>query len=210
MSPADEYIRLLWESGALLVREEPYPLKSGNRSYVYANHRDLICIPDHLGFVANSLLDVIRGAWTSPFALSSVDSFVSPFLVAAAALQGPYALYTVRPASREKGVSDEVFSYEQNTDHGFEPHLPAVLVDDVVTTEKTLRYAAGLLAEHGVQVLGAVCLLDRRVKRELTAATIDVVPVARLADALEFGLANLDLSTEQQRLVEIELSDLET
>jgi orotate phosphoribosyltransferase len=206
MSAASQYLQLLWDSGALLLQDEPFTLKSGRTTYVYANHRNMICLPENLQFLADALIEVSNLKWSEPFALSTVDSSVSPYLVAAFSLRGTLPFYNLRSVNREKGLSNEFFSYDRNPSATFNSGLGAVLVDDVVTTMATLNWAATSLEEHNIRVFGAVCLLDRRVGTQKTS--MEVVAVATLESALQYGLDNVSLTDEQRRLIDIELPAL--
>lgn len=209
MSESTDYVDLLWASKALLIRDQPFILKSGRESYVYANHRNLICLPQYLEMFSELLVSTARSRYERTFAFSNVDSSVSPYLVSGCSLIAKFPFYSLRPVSREKGLADQVFSYARNEGSTFEPRLPAVVVDDVVTTTSTLLHAVQTLGEESIAVLGAVCLLDRRVASERESGDLTIAAVATLPDVLNHALAHVDLDGTQRRLVEIELLALE-
>jgi orotate phosphoribosyltransferase len=204
---AADYQNLMWSSGGVLIRDEPFILKSGRQSYVYVNHRDLICLPHGLRLFAALIIANVRDAFGAEHALATVDSSVSPFLVAACAAQVDVPFYNYRAVSREKGISQHVFRYDRNAASSFHPGLPAVLVDDVVTTMSTLTNAAQTLREQDIEVLGASCLLDRRVASDL-ADDLVISSISSLTALLEHGLADSPVSDEHRRLIDIELMAL--
>jgi orotate phosphoribosyltransferase len=106
-----DYLRRMWEADALLVRPQPFTLKSNRESYVYANHRNLVCNPEDLRLLADLILETAKGSFPDDFALCTVDSSVSPFLVAAASVRGDVPFYNYRGISREQGVGDLLFGY---------------------------------------------------------------------------------------------------
>lgn len=204
-----DYPAIVWASGALLVRDAPFTLRSGRQSRVYANHRNLVCLPDALAVLTNALVKAAQSSYPAPFAFSTVDSSVSPLLVAAAATLADIPAYSYRPVSREKGLSDDLFAYDKVETSKRPPRLPAVVVDDVVTTTQTLATAATALDEHGIVVLGGACILDRRTASDRAADPMAVVAVASLADVLRYGLAKVDLTNEDRRNISLELMTLD-
>jgi orotate phosphoribosyltransferase len=188
MADASLYLTRLWQSGALLVRDPPFTLKSGRQSHIYANHRNLVCVPDDLRLLTSLLYDTLRGIAPFEVALASVDSTVSPVLCSACSVNYELPMYSYRQTSSERGVSGEVFGYDRNRDSLLPAGLPAVLLDDVVTTNSTVERAASALKDAGVDVLAAVCLLDRRLPDVRDEARLVVRGVATLDDALTFGL----------------------
>jgi orotate phosphoribosyltransferase len=208
LTTAERYLKTLWGEGSVLLRTEPFTLKSGRVSYVYVNHRNMICLPRNLVLFGEGVVEVSRRRWSDTFAIATVDSSVSPYLVAASSILGDLPSYNLRLVSREKGLSDEVFAYDENASTSPGRRRHAVLIDDVVTTTSTLDLARSTLAEHGIAVLGAACLLDRRVASEKARSTIEVVAVSTLEEALHYGLDHGALSEEQLRLVDIELQAL--
>jgi orotate phosphoribosyltransferase len=208
--PVAEYIRQLWISGSILVRPEPFSLKSGRESHVYVNHRHIICLPRHLEAFSSALVTKARTSYPAPFAIANVDSSVSPFLVAASALSYGIPFYNFRALSREKGVRAELFRYDELQEPDFAPSLPAVLVDDVVTTMSTAELSARVLRDNDVAVLGVVCMLDRRVRSDIEKAELPILSVATLTETLSYGLEHGHVVAGQQQLVEIELNALES
>lgn len=210
MSERDDYIRLLWDEGALLLRDQSFELKSGRRSHVYANHRSLLLVPEFLRLMA-TLLVTEAGRLRRRFALCSIDSFSSPFLVAAASAALDVPAYALRAANREKGIEKNVFRYVDNSSHAMNnPDLPAVLVDDVVTTASTMSWARLSLNDAGIESAAMVCLLDRRTRSDQEdLADWPIVGVTTLAEVLAFGRKEGKVPDSQRRLVDDELMALE-
>lgn len=197
------YLQTIWAEGALLLREEPFTLKSGLRSHVYVNHRALICDPDTLRFFAMALVERTLEAYGGAIAYCAIDSSTSPYLVAACSLASGTPFVNYRPVNREKGLRDVVFSPPSYRE-GERPRI--VFVDDVVTTSGTLDNAAMDLEFAGWRVAGAVCLLDRRTSAGDDG--IDIHAVGSLRQALEYGLANHLVAGQLRRHAEQELSAL--
>ncbi len=188
MPDAAPYLARLWRSGALLVRDPPFTLKSGRQSYIYANHRNLVCLPDGLRLLVSGLYDSLRARSVDDVALASVDSTVSPILCSACSITYDLPMYSYRHTMNERGVSEEFFSYDRNLGSSLPAGLPAVMVDDVVTTNGTLERAATALKDGGIEVLAAVCVLDRRPLNVRDETAFPVHALATLTEALLFGL----------------------
>ncbi len=208
MADAADYQKLMWASGAMLVRESSFTLKSGRSSHAYANHRDLVGVPEHLELLVTLLVDTTRSAFTQPVAFCSVDSSVSPYLVAACSLRGRVPFYNYRAVSREAGVAEKLFRYDRVASSPHQPGLPAVLLDDVVTTTGTLTRTEQTLRSAGIDVLGAVCLLDRRLPHEADGSTIAIASVSTLEAMLEAGAQDPALDATAKRYIEVELTEL--
>ncbi len=208
MEYRDRYLDLIWTEGAFLVREEPFTLKSGRRSYVYANHRNLICVPEFLAVLGDSLSAAAKAKYGPDVALAGVDSSASAFLLTATSLRSGIPLLNYRPVNREKGVNETVFSYLGTTTGAGDAPRPVVLVDDVVTSATTLEAAAIDIEDANWEVLGAVCLLDRRRARDRESASLHVESVATLDMVIHHGISGGFVAPIVQRQAEIELGDL--
>lgn len=210
MPDSTDYLNRLWGSGSVLIRPNPFTLKSGRESHIYANHRNLICLPDNLALFAELIGDILRSRFPYDVSLASVDSVPSPSLAAVCSLRHSIPLYSYRQSTNERGVSDEVFGYDRNLNSPFPPSLPAVLVDDVVTTNSTLDRATHALRSAGIDVRGAVCVLDRRPASLKGTALLDVHSIATLKVALLYGIESQSLSPETTELIHRELRLLES
>lgn len=205
MPDASQYLTRIWTSGALLVRDPAFTLKSGRQSHVYANHRNLVCLPADLRLLSEMLYEAAMRLDLSEYAVASVDSSVSPVLCAAWATSRDIPMYAYRRATTERGVAEEVFGYDRNLASSCAAGLPAVLVDDVVTTNSTLERAAAALKDAGVAVAGAVCVLDRRLPDHRGEALLQVESVSTMADALQFGLDHGHVDPSSRPAVDAEL-----
>lgn len=201
MASADDYLHLIWNENAFLVRDEPFTLKSGVKSHVYANHRALICSPEHLRFLAKALVAAATNLFGTDLAFCAVDSSTSPYLVSSCSLESGLPLINYRPVNREKGLPDVIFSPPKIESGNERPHV--CLVDDVVTTSATLDNAAMDLEFAGWPVAGAVCLLDRRARP--ADDDMKIHGLANLKAALTYGLDRDLVAAELRGHAESEL-----
>jgi orotate phosphoribosyltransferase len=189
------------------VRAEPFTLKSGLKSHLYANHRSLVCDPDKLALLGNVLAAAAVNAYGRNIVLCAVESSTSPYLVAAASLESRIPLVNYRPINREKGLSDVVFA-RPDTPDGAMSRPSVVFIDDVVTTSATLDSAAMDLEFSGWTVAGAVCLLDRRLTNDTGEyGALAIHSIAKLDEAARFGLARGLVGDDLRRHIEHELAD---
>lgn len=204
-----EYIKRIWDEKAVIVQRDPITLKSGRESYVYLNHRNFICLSENMDIILSLLEANLSKVSNKPFALSNVTSSLSPILVGALSLRTKIPFYFYRPISSEKGLFQDIFTYDFNPSSRFPKRLPAVLIDDVVTTTTTLKITTESLQNAGIDVMGSVILMDRRIKSEKENPPIKIFSIVSLAEILEFGINNLNLDKEKIKLLEIEIEDLQ-
>ena len=198
------YLDMIWKEGAFLVRQEPFTLKSGRKSHVYANHRNLICDPTMLGELGRILADLAVASYGAKILLCAVESSTSPYLTASASLQSQIPLLNYRPINREKGLTTSVFSQQGLSSQVDQPPRPVVLVDDVVTTSRTIDTASQDLEYSGWAVLGAVCLLDRQAPDDAASAEVHITSVATLSEVIDHGIADNLMPNEMRVLAERE------
>ena len=210
MTIKHEYIKRIWDEKAIIIQKKPIVLKSRRKSHVYVNHRNFICLPKNMKIILSLFEAELKKAFDQPYALSNVDSSVSPILIGPLSLRMDIPFYFYRPASGEKGLSEDIFTYDYNPSSSstFAKRSPAVLIDDVVTTTTTLRTTAQSLRSSGIGVIGSVILLDRRIEYEKKDEPVKISSVVLLTEVLEYGMHNLDLSDEYMELLEIELHQL--
>ncbi len=203
-----EYIRRIWNEKAVIVQKEPITLKSRRKSNVYVNHRNFICLPENMEIILTLFETELRKGFDTPYALSNVNSSVSPLLIGPLSLRMNTPLYFYRPSGSEKGLFEDTFRYDYNPSSKFAKKLPAILIDDVVTTTTTLRTTAQSLKEAGIDIIGSVILIDRRIDYEKKSEQMRINSIVLLTEVLEYGLHNVDMSDEEKYLLEIELDQL--
>ncbi len=209
MGIEQDYIKSLWNERAIMVEKQPITLKSGRQSHVYINHRNFICLPKNMEFIVTLFEQHFETVWSQPFAICNVHSSVSPLLLSPISIKLKRPFYFYRPVSGEKGVYEDIFKYYHNPSSTFPKNLPAMLIDDVVTTMDTVKTASQSLIQTDIDVLGCTILVDRRVKSEKREKSIKISPIVNLAEILEYGIDNLNLDKEDKKLLEIELQYLE-
>lgn len=208
MNSKDEYIKKLWSEKATIIQEEPIILKSGRESHSYINHRNFICLPDNLKLIISLFQNCLFAISHQDFAICNVPSSVSPILIGALSLRLNRPFYFYRPVSGEKGLYQDIFTYDFNPSSSFVHKLPAVIIDDVVTTSNTIKMTAQSLQNAGINILCCVAIVDRRVKSEKRDNQIKIISIVTLEEILNYGMDNLSLSREQKKLIDIELQHL--
>lgn len=203
-----EYVKKLWHDNAVLIQKEPITLKSNRKSCVYINHRNFICLPDNFKIIISLLSSIINDRISKKYAFCNVTSTLSPILIAGLSINMNIPFYFYRPVSSEKGLVEDIFSYEINPSSIYPNKLPAILIDDVVTTTNTIRMTAQSLHFAKYKVLGCFCLVDRRIKSEKRDLPFMLKSVATLEEILKIGLKEIKLEDEQKNIIEIELEIL--
>ena len=209
MENRKEYIKKLWSEKAVLIRKEPFTLKSNRISYVYINHRNFICIPNNLNIMASLISSHIKMNIDVNYALCNVTSTISPLLISHLSSIMNVPFYFYRPVSSEKGLIEDIFSYEMNPSSTYPKKLPAILIDDVVTTTNTIRTTAQSLQYAGYNVIGCFCLVDRRIKSEIREFSFPLRSVVTLEEILRIGLDQNDIEEDKKHLIEVELDILQ-
>jgi len=207
------YIKKIWEEGAVIVRKEPIKLKSGRESYIYVNHRNFVCQPENMKFMISLLKNEIdKIIFSSDVAICNVDSSLSPIIVGALSYYAGIPMYIYRPSSFEKGIVGNLFGYHLIEKSKVQEKLPAVLIDDVVTTATTITKAATTLEYHDIRVEGGLTIVDRRTKKDKEGEHVKVYSVISLEEIIKYGLENknqLGLDEEDLRNLKIEIRKLQ-
>lgn len=138
---------LLRETRALL--EGHFRLSSGLHSNRYVQCAKLLEHPRHADALGSDLADAIR-EW-------------APSRIVAPALGGLIVGYTVARALGIPMIFTERKEGEMSLRRGFgiPPGDRAVIVEDVVTTGKSTRETADVVAKHGGEVIGFASILNR-------------------------------------------------
>jgi orotate phosphoribosyltransferase len=171
-SPAGQDIaRILLDIGAVIIRQEPFRYASGLLSPIYTDCRLLISHPNEWRIVLEALsaklgaatFDAIDGVATSGIPHASVLAY---------RLDKPLAY-----------VADGVVAGAPAKGHRL------AIVEDLVTTGKSVLEAAGVLRAEGLQVdeCFAIFTYDRS-QPSLTAAGIAFEPLSDLATLLAVGI----------------------
>jgi orotate phosphoribosyltransferase len=170
---AEQIARILLDVGAVIIRHEPFRYASGILSPIYTDCRLLISHPEQWRQVLDSLearlrdgnFDAIDGVATSgiPHASVLAHRLDKPL----AYVSDGQLLGAVRKGER------------------------AVIVEDLVTTGKSVLEAAAGLREHGIQTDRCVAIFTySREQPSLETAGIRFEPLSDLATLLQVGVAH--------------------
>ncbi len=168
---AEQIARILLDVGAVIIRQEPFRYASGILSPIYTDCRLLISHPEQWRQVLDGLearlrdggFDAIDGVATSGIPHASV---------LAHRLQAPLAYV------RDGHLVGAVNTGER-----------AVIIEDLVTTGKSVLEAAAGLREHGIQTDRCVAIFTySREQPSLDAAGIQFEALSDLATLLQVGV----------------------
>ncbi|HZO55482.1 MAG TPA: orotate phosphoribosyltransferase [Bryobacteraceae bacterium] len=136
-----------------------FKLASGRISNVYCDARVTTCRAEAIGPIGRLFLDIVRRRGWSPQAVGGMTLGADPIVIAVAREsmdQGrPVNAFLVRKEAKGHGLKKQIEGLSE------EPPLDVVIVDDVCTTGDSTIKAIGAAREAGLNVLGAICLVDR-------------------------------------------------
>jgi orotate phosphoribosyltransferase len=142
--------------------DKPFKLSSGESSYHYYNSKNCIFDPEGLNIITDLLLKEVR-----KFKVKSVGGLETGSIPLAAAIclksslteSNPLSSFFVRKEQKKHGPqSDGPLAYFEGN-----PQSPIVIVDDVITTGKSVIYKTLKRIEKlkDMEVSGIVCIIDR-------------------------------------------------
>lgn len=141
-----EYIQGIYQSKALLVKEEPFTLQSGKKSHIYLNHRNFLSQWHYIALVAN-IYHQLANEIDSEFVLGAVDSIMSPILVGAMCTMYKKNYVVVKKMPLKHGTQEYIYG---------EMRSNTVLIDDMTSTGDTLLDAAEKIRLTGGKVEYAI------------------------------------------------------
>jgi len=144
---------------ALSVRRGDFLLRSGQRSDVYVDVKLTACKAEAMPLLGRLFLDKMRERGWRPAAVGGLTLGADPLVTAIAreSLESgqPIDCFLVRKEPKKHGTQKYLEGMEAT--EGRE----VVIVDDVCTTGGSTIQAIERSREAGLQVLGAICLVDR-------------------------------------------------
>ena len=136
-----------------------FVLASGRKSNVYVDARVTTCRAEAIPLIGRLLLAKIRERGWKPAAVGGMTMGADPIVIAVAreSLEhGPVInAFLVRKEAKGHGTRRQIEGL------GDEGRVDVVIVDDVCTTGESTVKAIRASRESGLNVLGAICLVDR-------------------------------------------------
>ena len=143
---------------AVFRSTSPLVLASGKISHTYFDMRRVSLHPVGSQLIASELLRHINSKFSGAMAIGGPSSAAIPVVAAVVALaaRGQYPLsgFYVRSQMKPHGLMHTI---ENQPEVG----TNVVLVDDVVTTGKTLLDTINTVRIHGLKIMGVVSIIDR-------------------------------------------------
>ena len=141
-------------------RGQEFVLASGRRSSVYVDARLTTCRAEAMPLIGRLFLARMRERGWRPAAVGGLTMGADPIVVAVARESlddggTPINAYLVRKEAKGHGMRKQI---EGLVETGA---LDVVVVDDVCTTGDSTVKAIEASREAGLNVLGAICLVDR-------------------------------------------------
>ena len=135
-----EYIQGIYQSKALLIKEQPFSLQSGKRSHVYLNHRNFLSRSVYLSLVVNLYHELLKSVDITQSALGVVDSIMSPIIVGGMCAMFNYDYVVIKKTPLTHGTQEFIYGEIQKD---------IILIDDMTSTGETLIDAAEKIRAKG-------------------------------------------------------------
>jgi orotate phosphoribosyltransferase len=136
-----------------------FKLASGRMSDVYCDARVTTCRAEAIPLVGRLFLDKMRERGWTPAAVGGMTMGADPIVIAIARESAesprPVNAFLVRKEVKGHGLKKQIEGLSEA------PPLDVVIVDDVCTTGDSTIKAIHAAREAGLNVLGAICLVDR-------------------------------------------------
>ena len=140
------------------VRVGDFTLASGAKSDYYVDARTTTMHAEGQVLVGKVAYQAIRDAGLAPTHVGGLTMGADPVAYAIAHrsfLEGkPIHAFSVRKRAKDHGPG-------QRIEGGLPAKCKVVVVEDTMTTGKSSMEAVGALKEHGAQILGVLCLVNR-------------------------------------------------
>ncbi|MFN7921773.1 MAG: orotate phosphoribosyltransferase [Bryobacteraceae bacterium] len=140
-------------------RGQEFTLASGRKSNVYCDARVTTCKAEAMPLIGRLFLAKIAERGWKPRAVGGLTMGADPIVIAVARQsveQGPAIdAFLVRKEAKGHGTKRQIEGLSE------EGPLDVVIVDDVCTTGDSTIKAIQASREGGLNVLGAICLVDR-------------------------------------------------
>jgi orotate phosphoribosyltransferase len=144
----------------LSIRRGDFVLASGKRSNVYIDARVTCCHAPAMPLIGRLFLAKIAERGWQPAAVGGMTMGADPIIIAvsreSAGEPRPIDAFLVRKEAKGHGMRKQIEGLPEGTGA-----IDVVIVDDVCTTGDSTIKAIQAAREAGLNVLGAICLVNR-------------------------------------------------
>ncbi len=144
----------------LSIRRGDFLLASGQRSNIYIDARVTTCHARAMPLIGKLFLEKIAERGWRPAALGGMTMGADPIVIAVARESvdtgNPINAFLVRKEAKGHGLRKQIEGLPEGTGA-----IDIVIVDDVCTTGDSTIKAIEAAREAGLNVLGAICLVNR-------------------------------------------------
>lgn len=188
------YAEAIYKEKALLIKSEPFDLRSGKKSHVYLNHREMLTKGKYLDLFSDWYFELIT-RHTKEFKLGCIDEVVSSLLTGAMAQKHQKDVVFTFTNPLWFGTKDDLYG---------EPAGEIVLIDDVTSSGGTLIEAAKKIRKRGGSVNYALvaAVRDDTPRKALAKVKIKLLYIATYKELV--NLLMDALTTEERNLIESE------
>ncbi len=188
------YINGVYETKALLIREEPFTLQSGRQSHIYLNHRNFLAKDEYLVLVARIYMQLIEEV-VPDCKLAVVDSVMSPIIVGAMCALANKDLVVIKSAKLEHGTKEDIYG---------DCSGEIVIIDDMTSTGGTIIESTHKIRKAGGSINYAVvsACRDRTANDNLAKENIKLLSIASFDEVIS-GLGS-QLTGKEKELVKKE------
>lgn len=196
-----QYFHAIHAAGALLIKSDPFRLRSGGSSHVYLSHNNFLSEYGHIELLVRIYRRLIEEHVRGTYCVCAVDSVMSPIIVGAFSVLARRDVIVAKEQKLSHGTEQQVFGVI-NADE-------VVVVDDMTSTGSTLVSAISTLREKRAEVNYAVvsATRDQVAEQRLRELGVHLLHIASFSDILR-GLWG-ELTREERQLVatEFEIGD---
>ncbi len=168
--------------------QSPFTLTSGKKSPYYVNLKKVLLLPEYLMDISIHMLDLIMEKTDNrPEAFAGLTMGADP-LIYAMSLIAQQKNNNILPLVVRK--EPKVHGAREQIEGHFQKVSSVILLDDVLTTGKSLLHAHTILQDNGIQATTAFCVVDREEGGEaiLKKHGIDFYSLYQLTDLAELNL----------------------
>lgn len=185
-----EYVNAVYKTKALMIKEEPFDLRSGGKSHIYLNHRIIMPQYKYLKLIAKIYLKLLEGK-VENYKLCAVDSLTSPLIASAMSIIQGLDLVRVGVKRKEHGTKEFIFG---------DPSGEVVIIDDVSSTGNIIIDAAKKLRESGATVRYAIvsAYRDKAIIDRMKDEGIELLNIASFREIISLLKPNL---TDKERQI---------